>query len=724
MGRRVAPANDSFKELALTYDLTYGDPQNVIGPRKEAMQASPDNPQAWLALASAYVAASQSRAKAQDSAAAADYNQKAKALLQQAMAKFPDDSKFVGTYAKLCVDTGDFPSAEQAMLSFTSRPEYKGRPKTAVLLSDFYELSGKPDQGAKVLSDYLASPFQPEDHAADVGAQLHLAGLLERQNRFAQEPQVIRQRIALLINARRLPEAEKALNDLATAGPLNPDLLTLKGVAALDAGTPAKLDEARDCFDQVITTEPNNSYALTERAKATLRVSPPNYDAALADLSRARDLVPGDMETRLMIVDVDRRRNQSDDAIHELESAIRLAPANKHIRLTLIELYAHSTPPQWSEADQLLRDTRQIPLLADDPDFLHEEAVLDRDRHAYAKALDVIRQAMVKAPGNLAMVHTYYDILIKSDAFDQLLSESAQLLSDHQNVPSLWWVYPYRAEALVRGSGNKRDAAAELELGLNAITALHDLAGSVQLIETYAALIGPDAAIKVASARAQTDPHWLLLAADLCREKGDVDATISWLERALAKFDTLSTADQDAALHLGSTEYLLKSPPDTLKSADMYRRIIARAPDDVDALNNLACILVEPGPAEQPNAAFAPREALDDSEKAYNIMKNARQDEPLIKDTYGWALIANGRSEEGLKLIRDALDKHDFAEGHYHLAEGELKGQSPSAEDAASELAKAMKLLDQDERDGRPVDEALKLHVQEELHRTRSGLAG
>jgi hypothetical protein len=35
-----------------------------------------------------------------------------------------------------------------------------------------------------------------------------------------------------------------------------------------------------------------------------------------------------------------------------------------------------------------------------------------------------------------------------------------------------------------------------------------------------------------------------------------------------------------------------------------------------------------------------------------------------------------------------------------------------------------MKLLDQDERDGRPVDEALKLHVQEELHRTRSGLAG
>jgi predicted Zn-dependent protease len=734
MGRRVAPANDEFKELSLNYDLTYGDPQNVIGPRKEAMQAAPENPQTWIDLASAYVAAAQSRAKAQDSAAAADYTQKAKVLLQNAMARFPDDSKFAGTYAKLCVDTGDFPAAEQAMLSFTARPSYKGRPKTAILLSDFYELSGKPDQAAKVLSDYLANPYQPADHAADVGVQLHLAGFFARQKRFdqalavlsqnAQEPEVIRQRIALLIDDHRLPEADKALNDLAAAGPLSPDLLTLKGVAALNAGTPAKLQEARECFDQVISAQPNNSYALTQRANAILRLSPPNYAAALADLSRARDLVPGDMETRMMIVDVDRRRNQPDDAIHELESAIRLAPANKRVRLTLIDLYAQSTPPRWSDADQLLHDTGQIALLADDPDFLHEEAMLDRDQHAYAKALDLIHQAMAKAPGNVAMVHTYYDILIKSNAFDQLLSESAQLLSDRQNAPSLWWVYPYRAEALVRGSGDKARAAAELELGLNATSTLHDLGASGQIIETYATLIGADAAIKQASTRAQTDPHWLLLAAELCQQKGDVDATLSWLEMALAKFDKLSPADQNRALQLGATEYLAKSPPDTLKSADMYRRIIANSPDDVDALNNLACILVEPGSPEQPNPAYSPKEALDDSEKAYNLMKHAGQDEPLINDTYGWALIANKLNEQGLNLIRDALGKRDFAEGHYHLAEGLLRGQPPSPEDAASELEKAMKLLNQDERDGRPVDEALKLQVQEELHRARSGLAG
>jgi Tfp pilus assembly protein PilF len=156
----------------------------------------------------------------------------------------------------------------------------------------------------------------------------------------------------------------------------------------------------------------------------------------------------------------------------------------------------------------------------------------------------------------------------------------------------------------------------------------------------------------------------------------------------------------------------------------MYRRIIKRSPGDVDALNNLACILVEPGSPEEPNPAFSPREALDDSEKAYNLMMHAGQDEPLVKDTYGWALIANNLNEQGLNMVRDALGKYDFAEGHYHLAEGLLKSQPPSREDAASELTKAMKLLDQDERDGKPVDDVLKAQVQAELHRARSGMAG
>jgi tetratricopeptide (TPR) repeat protein len=725
LGCRVAPNNGALKEMALAYELTYGDPQNVIAPRLEAMQAAPEREENWANLAAAYVAAAQSRTRVQDSAAAADYYAKATSTLRQAMAKFPDSTLLVARFSKMSVDSGDFAGAEQAMLNFVNQPARKGKPQSATMLGDFYELAGKPDQAVKVLNNYLASPYQPTDHDGDIAVELRLSGLLAKLNRYddglaalagnPQDPSVIRQRVSLLINAGRTADAEKALNTLAAAGPLPPDLLTLKGVAAINAG---RLPEARESFDQVIAAQPNNVYALTERALTSIRQRPADYAAALTDLRHARDLAPQDMDIRLQIVDADRNSAQPDEAIKELEAAVHLAPTNKRIRLTLIDLYCSAKPPRWTDAESLLRETQHMPTLADDADFMHAEAAMDLGRDDYPKARQVIEAAMQKAPGNLSMVHTYYDVLLRTKDFDQILSHSSELLSSNQDVPTLWWVYPYRAEALLRLNEDKPGAAAELDHGLAATIQLHDLNGMSQIIRTYATLLGPDEAIKVAAARAQTDPHWLLLAADLCREKGDADGAINWLEMALSKFDLLSAPDQEAVLRSAATEYLAKTPADTLKSADAYRRLIKRSPNDLQSLNNLACILVEPGPAYQP------KEALDYSERAFNLMSHAGQDQPLIKDTYGWTLIANGRSEEGLSLIQDALGKMDFAEGHYHLAEGFLKRQPPSSEDAASELTKAMQILDQAERDGKPVDDSLKSRVQEELKRARSGLTG
>jgi len=716
LGRRVAPANESFKELALSYEMTYGDPQNVIMPRLEALKSAPDDQQTWLNLAATYVAAAEARTKAQDAAGAADDYQRARLTLSQAIAKFPDTPRFVAAFAKLALDHGDFPAAEQANLDFAARPSQKGRPQTAVMLSDFYELAGKPEQSVKVLNDYLAAPFQPSNHVADVGVELHLSSLLaDRLNRFddalavlgknSQDPSVIRQRVALLINAGRLKEAQKTLEDLADAAPLSPDLLLLKGVAALDENQPI---EAKQCFDQVIAAQPNNAEALNQRAQTMLRGEHPNYGAAIADLNKARDLKPQDMEIRLLIAQVDNQRNQPDDAIRELESAIRVSPANKRVRLKLIDLYVASKPPRWTDAQRTLHETTHIPSLADDADFIHVEAHMDLVRAEYVQAEKLIHTAMEKAPGNLSMVHTYYDILLKTNACDELLSESAQLLADHQNAPTLWWVHAYRA------------AEQELEEALAATAAVHDLPGTAQVIQNYARLVGADAAIKVAAARAPQDPHWYLLAANLCQQKSDPDGAVTWLETALSHFEQLSAADQNDVLHMAAAEYLAKSPPDTLKSADMYRRIIKRSPDDIDSLNNLACILVD----DPKDPAFQPREALDHSEKAYNTMVHAGQDEPLIKDTYGWTLIVNGNNDQGLALIHDALGKQDFPEGHYHLAEGLLKQQPPNSEVAASELAKAMQMIDQDERDGKPIDEVLKSRVQEEQKRVQSGLAG
>jgi tetratricopeptide (TPR) repeat protein len=724
-GRRVAPGNESFKELQLNYELTYGDPQNVIPTRLAELQAAPDVPQAWINLANAYVAAAQSRARAQDAVAASDYYQKADTLLQQAIAKWPDTTRFVVFDAKLALDRSDFPAGEKVMLAFVRQPSQMGTPRAATLLSEFYDLAGKEDLAIKAMSDYLATPYQPVDHAADVAAEVRLAGLLAKVNRFddaltalsanAQDPAITRQKVEVLIKAGRFADADKTLDAFAAVSPLSPELLSLRGVAKFDEGN---LAGARICFDQVIAAEPNNVYALTQRAQISLRDVPSDPQSATADLVHARDLAPANMETRLLLVEADKMRGRSVDAIQELESALHVVPADKQARLELIHLYANSNPPRWDDANRVLQETHQIPSLADDADVAHEEAAVDLGQGEYSKADQLIRMAMDKVPGNVAMVHTYYDILLRTKQFDQLLAHSAQLLATNRNAPALWWAYPYRAQALFHSAGDRAGAAAELEHGLDAAAAAKDPLGSAQIIQTYASLLGPDEAIKAAAQRAQADPHWLLLAANLCRAKGDADAAIQWLETALDRLDKLTPADQDATLRMAAQEYLAKAAPDPLKSVDMYHRLLKRSPNDVESLNNLACILVEQGPAYQP------KEALGCSEKAYNLMIQQRWDDPMIKDTYGWTLIANGRSEEGFTLVQDALGKRDFPEGHYHLAEALLKRQPPSVEEATAELDKAQQMLDQDGRDGKPVDIALKSHVQEELKRARSGLAG
>ena len=98
-------------------------------------------------------------------------------------------------------------------------------------------------------------------------------------------------------------------------------------------------------------------------------------------------------------------------------------------------------------------------------------------------------------------------------------------------------------------------------------------------------------------------------------------------------------------------------------------------------------------------------------------MTQSGDDEPLIKDTYGWTLIVNGRTDEGSNLVQEAISKMDFPEAHYHLAEAMLKRSPPNADDAATELLKAIRLLDQAEREGKPVDPSLKLRLEQELKR-------
>jgi putative PEP-CTERM system TPR-repeat lipoprotein len=90
-------------------------------------------------------------------------------------------------------------------------------------------------------------------------------------------------------------------------------------------------------------------------------------------------------------------------------------------------------------------------------------------------------------------------------------------------------------------------------------------------------------------------------------------------------------------------------------AAQLYEQGLAKSPDNVVMLNNLAVIYDLQGNAK----------AVDLAGRAYKAAPNA----PAIADTYGWILFKQGKSDEALPLLREAhKGLPNNAEVQYHLA--------------------------------------------------------
>jgi putative PEP-CTERM system TPR-repeat lipoprotein len=103
------------------------------------------------------------------------------------------------------------------------------------------------------------------------------------------------------------------------------------------------------------------------------------------------------------------------------------------------------------------------------------------------------------------------------------------------------------------------------------------------------------------------------------------------------------------------------------EAIDQYQRVLSQQPENVLALNNLACAYQQ---AKDPRA-------LEYAERAYRL----RPDNAAIADTLGWVLVERGDTRRGLELLQKASSLAPKAqEIRYHLAQAWLKsGQRDKA---------------------------------------------
>ena len=702
--RRAIPADPHFLELEINHELNYGNPEAAIAPREDQAKRNPDRPQAVMGLGQAYLATARSYDKKSDRRdQAAAMFAKARDTFRNGLTKWPDDISFYMYYAETAARSGEVGDSEQVLKQLATREQWKNRTEPQMLLAEFYGIINRNADAEKQWRELATKDPKNTE------VQVRLANLLVEQKKIdealqalaanPEDAKVARRKVEIMLNAGRLEEADKQLEEILARSPSNLDMLQLAASVQI---TRARYAEAEQKLNRALEIDAENP--TTHYFVGLLKMNQPKSDipTAMKHLTRAKDSPSMGIDARFALSECLRRRSDVDGAIRELESALQSSPQNRRVRLALIDAYLGLQPPRTVDAERAIRDGKNIPGMADDPDLMQREVSIVAEKNP-KQAADLINKVLAANPDDKAVVRKSIELLLKSRSYNDVNARVAEVV---KKDPAAWWAYQSRAVA-TRFLGRKDEALKDFDAALEAAIKLQDDFAANDVVRTMGDVIGPDEAINRIRARAETEDKWKIMIARLQQTKGDTQAAIKTLESVLAREEQLLPADKINAYRFGGTLYLMVS--DANKSADCYRKLLALAPEDMTALNNLAVLLAE---VVQPPD---PQQGLQYSQRAYELMQKGGRRDPLVLDTHGWLLACAGQVDQGIDVLRSSLQLKRIPDAHYHLGEAYLKKQF--AEEALRELEMALDLYKRMKDEKQPVDPTLQAKIEGALTR-------
>ena len=716
MALRLNPNHPYFVEQQTTYELTQGDPMKALPRREEALKKDPDNPAAWGLAAQAYIATWRARSAKQDQAGAKEMLTKAFNTFKEAMAKFPDDRRFYTGYIEAAWLMNNPAAVEAAIKQLAAREAWKDKPEPQLMMADFLARSGKPDESEQLLRQLVTK------YPKEVDVQLALVSLLTQRGKIddaiaalqrnGDDPRVRNQLVELQIALGKLEEAEKTIQAALAVDPTHTAYQALAGYVSMRRGMWDEADKRLQAALKLNPTDPVVQYYL---GLLRLRQPAPNIDEAVQRLTSARDAQPNAnllVEIRTNLASALTARNDLEAAARELELALQAQPNNKRLRMDLINLYLSRTSPRFIDAERTIREGRE--LAKNDLDLLRLEAQMWVRRKDNAKAIAAARQAVALAPQNPQVSYQLLEILVEAGDYAAAIKEADQMIAADKNR---WWAHMFRGVAK-RYAGDKDGAIQSFEAALTTAGAERNEAAAQEVIDRLAKVIGVDDALMRILPLAQNDNRWRIVAAQLYGQKGNHEGAVEMIERVLAESDKLSPQDRAHVLGLAGQIYLAHQPqPLAEKAYDAYLKLLDLQPNDLFALNNMASLLSE--------TMNPPRykEALTYSQKAYDLLQKAGRRNEVVLDTHGWVLTLNGRPQEGIDLLRQAIagsGESAFPYAHYHLGEAYLKTAAP--EDAQKQLEIAAEQIRQKEEKKEMFDPILRSKVEAALAKAKESV--
>jgi putative PEP-CTERM system TPR-repeat lipoprotein len=515
-----------------------------------------------------------------------------------------------------------------------------------IMLGDALMRSGRVEESAAVLE--RASAVAPTGTVAvSQIAMLRLASGQEDaavsnlKNAIAKNPEATSVAMMLAIAQLRRGEPDDALKTAQLVIARDP-----KNAAAHNLIAGARLglkdiDGARKAFQAAIAADPKHLPALTNLAK--LEVSQGQYEQAYALYDKVLAAEPLNGRIMMALADIDQRRGRSDEAIRWLVKA-RATSRDRHAAsLQLIAAYMGA-----GKHELAIRAAEG--LQAEEPTNIQYIAALGRaylEGKQLANAAKTFAELSVRAAEQKSAVWVHRagvwqeqarDANGARDSFEQALSIDPRFIPAQISLFRMDMAANNFASAETRANKVK-ETVPDSPVG---DTLLGDLYMDQKKFADAAAAFGR--VMKVAPS-----PE---IAARTYRAMRSARSG-----EALRFAETWAGARKDdpAVQRLLAIAYAEhgKAP----EAIAIYEALLNKAPDDVALMNNLAGLYTRTN--------TKPERALD-------LAARAAKAAPLsaaVLDTYGWLLVRQGKTSEGLGFLRNAhLRAPDVPDIRYHMA--------------------------------------------------------
>lgn len=463
--------------------------------------------------------------------------------------------------------------------------------------------------------------------------------------------------VGLYLQQRQTQKALTLAQSLVKRDARNPGFATLLGHARAQA---KDRSGARSAYEQALALDPK--LASAQLSLARLDIADQAWDAATRRLTALVQANEGQVDVLFEMARLHDRRGQPAEAQRWLEKAIdHSGPNELRPALALIDLHLRN-----GRRDAALEVAKTLNAKA--PDALPALVAMARVQLAVGDASgarvslgNATRVAAYAAPAQVEIA----GLQVMAQNLPGALYSVEKALSDQPGyLPAL----ALQAEVLARQGDHAR--AEQL---------------ARQIVQKHPErAVGHSLLGAIAASRGQTGP-----AIEAYRQAHRVEPGTDTLLRL---FRMQLGVDRKVALQLAE-QWLNSRPADRVvrqalaeayvrggnlaQARAAYEALVKRSPDDADALNNLANVLLR---LKDPAASKVADQALA-----------LRPTSAFIIDTAGWAAFQAGQTDRALQLLRDArLRDPASAATRYHLAA--VLARTGRAEEARTELEAALQM--------------------------------